>query len=195
MKKLSIGLRLMLLYLAVFLIAEAILGAGLWIVIRQNLFAIADTALDGQAADLQRFLEAGNEASAAQLPADLGEHYKIERSRDYLQISDAAGNLIYRSRFFREHPLPPLSFDDLDRPIYENRKLGEERFRFLNKQLDVNGRTYILRIAHPMHEESATLNAIQGDVLWFAPLLLLLASAAGYWLSRRTLPNPQDKPA
>jgi heavy metal sensor kinase len=104
-----------------------------------------------------------------------------------LQINDAGGNTLYRSHFFEEHPLPPLPFDDLDRPLYQNRRLGHERFRLLSEQMDVSGRVYVVRIGHPMHEETETLDAFRGYLLWFAPLLLLAASAGGYWLSRRAL--------
>ena len=38
-----------------------------------------------------------------------------------------------------------------------------------------------------MHEEVETLDAFRAYLLWFAPLLLLAASAGGYWLSRRAL--------
>jgi heavy metal sensor kinase len=186
-KKLSIGLRLTLWYLVIFLLAEVIFGAGMWLILRKNLFDIADAALEGQAADLQRFLEARKDLPMAQLQAEISEDYKIERSEDYLQISDGSGNLIYRSRFLEEHPLPQLSLDDLDRPLYENRKLGHERFRVISEQADVSGRLFIVRIGHPMDEESETLDAFRGYLLWFAPLLLLGASAGGYWLSRRAL--------
>ena len=197
--KISIGLRLGLLYWAIFLLAQVILGTGTWLVVRQNLFTIADTALDDQASDLQRLLEPQKDAPAAQLQAAIAAHFNLERSRDYVQIGDATSNSIYRSRFFSEHPFPPYSPDDLDRPIYENRKLGQDRFRFLSKQLEVNGHVYIVRVGHPMREESATLNALRAYLLWCAPILLLAASVAAYWLSRRTtrpakLPEPHDGP-
>ena len=187
MKRLSIGLRLTLWYLAIFLIAEVIFGVGMWLILRQNLFDIADGIIEGQASDLERFLQARKDLPTAQLQAEISEDYRIERSEDYLQISDAGGNSIYRSQFFEEHSLPPLTPDDLDRPLYQNRKLGHERFRLLSKQIEVNGRVFIVRIGHPMHEETETLDAFRGYLLWFAPLLLLAASAGGYWLSRRAL--------
>jgi heavy metal sensor kinase len=186
-KKLSIGLRLTLWYLAIFFVAELIFGAGMWLILRQNLFDIADAALEDQAADLQRFLEARKDAAIPQLQAEITEDYKIERSEDYLQITDASGNAIYRSRFLEEHPLAPLSADSLDRPLFESRKFEHERFRFLSKQIEVSGRVYIVRIGRRMHEEVETLDAFRGYLLWFAPLLLLGASAGGYWLSRRAL--------
>ena len=116
MKKLSIGLRLTLWYLVIFLLAEVIFGASMWLILRKNLFDIADAVIEGQAADLQRFLEARKDVPVAQLQAEISADYKIERSQDYLQISDASGNSIYRSRFLEEHPLPPLSLDDLTVP-------------------------------------------------------------------------------
>jgi len=102
-------------YLAIFLLAEFIFGAGMWLILRRNLFDIADLALEGQAADLDRFLEARKDAPTAQLQSEISEDYKIERSEDYLQISDAGGNSIYRSRFFEEHPLPSVSLYELDK--------------------------------------------------------------------------------
>jgi heavy metal sensor kinase len=186
-KKLSIGLRLTLWYLAIFLMAEVIFGAGMWLILRQNLFDIADGVIEGQAADLERFFQARKDTPTAQLQSEISEDYKIESSQDYLQISDAGGHSIYRSRFFEEHPLPPLTLDDLGRPLYQNRRLGHERFRLLSKQIEVNGRVFIVRIGHPMHEETETLDAFRAYLLWFAPLLLLAASAGGYWLSRRAL--------
>jgi len=198
-KQLSVGLRLTLWYLAIFLLAQVILGTGTWLVLRQNLFTIADSALDDQAADLQRLLEGQKDASAAQLQAEIASHFNLERSRDYVQIGDATINSIYRSRFFAEHPFPPYSLDDLDRPIYENRTLGQDRFRFLSKQMEVNGHVYIVRVGHSMREESATLNALRAYLLWFAPILLLAASVAAYGLGRRAtgparLPEPHDGP-
>ena len=88
MKWLSIRLRLTLWYFAIFLLAELIFGAGMWLILRENLFDIADLALEGQAADLERFLEVHKDVAAPQLGAEISEDYKIERSEDYLQISD-----------------------------------------------------------------------------------------------------------
>jgi hypothetical protein len=89
-KRLSIGLRLTLWYLAIFLLAELIFGVGMWFILRQNLYDIADQALKDQAADLERFLQARQNIPTSQLESELSEDYKIESSEDYLQISDVA---------------------------------------------------------------------------------------------------------
>jgi heavy metal sensor kinase len=186
-KKLSIGLRLTLWYLAIFLLAEFVFGAGMWLILRKNLFDIADATLEGQAADLERFLEARKNVSTAQLQAEISDDYQIERSEDYLQISDASGNSIYRSRFLEEHPLPPLSLDRLRKPHYQNRKLGRQLFRILSEKMDVDGRVFVVQMASTLDEEIETLDAFRGYLLLFAPVLLLAASAVGYWLSHKAL--------
>ncbi|MGA8065416.1 MAG: hypothetical protein WB951_24705, partial [Candidatus Sulfotelmatobacter sp.] len=137
MKRLSIGMRLALWYLAIFLLAEFVFGAGMWFILRKNLYDIADATLEGQAADLERFLEARKDVPTAQLQAEISEDYKIERSEDYLQISDAGGHFIYGSRFFDEHPLPTLSLIQLKKPRYEIRKLGKLPFRILSEKMDI----------------------------------------------------------
>jgi len=186
-KRLSIGFRLTLWYLAIFFLAELIFGAGMWLILRQNLYDIADQALEGQAADLERFLEARKDIPTQQLKAEISEDYKIERSEDYLQISEAGSGTVYRSRFLEENPLPPFPLDEKENPRYENRKLDHRRFRFMSQRMNVGARVYMVQIGHPMHEELETLDDFTRYLLWFAPLLLLGASAVGYWLSHRAL--------
>jgi heavy metal sensor kinase len=187
MKRLSIGLRLTLWYLGIFFVAELIFGAGMWFILRTNLYDIADANLKDQAADLERSLEAHKDASLAELHAELSEDYKIEPSEDYLQIINANGNVLYRSRSLEENPLPPFPADQSGKPHYENHKLGHRRFRFISAQIRVNGQVYNVQIGHPMNEEMETLGEFRTYLFWFAPLLLLSASGVGYWLSRRAL--------
>jgi heavy metal sensor kinase len=190
-KSLSIGMRLTLWYLAVFLLAEFIFGTGMWLILRKNLYDIADAALEGQASDLERFLKTRGHAPTSELQAEISEDYNIERSEDYVQISDGSGRFIYRSRFLDEHPLPTLSLNQLQKPRYERRKLGKLPFRILSERMDLNGHIFIVQIGSNLDEEVETLDAFRKYLLTFAPILLLAASAVGYWLSRKAL-SPVD---
>ncbi|HZZ14733.1 MAG TPA: heavy metal sensor histidine kinase [Candidatus Sulfotelmatobacter sp.] len=191
MKRLSIGSRLTLWYLTIFLLAELIFGVGMWFILRQNLYEIADQVLKDQTSDLERFLQARQNVSTPELEAEISEDYKIESSEDYLQISDADGDLIYRSRFLEDYPLPPVPVDPHGKPRYENRKLGHRRFRFISKRMLAGERVYVVQLGHPMHEEFETLDDFRRYLLLFAPILLLSASGVGYWLSHRAL-RPVD---
>jgi heavy metal sensor kinase len=186
-KRLSIGLRLTLWYLAIFFVGELIFGTGMWFILRKNLYDIADASLEGQAADLQRFFVARPNESLAELQKEISDDYQIERSEDYLQISTLDGNFMYRSRFLLENPLPQVSVNRLDKRRYQNRKLGKNPFRILSERVEVGGRVFGVQIAVSLDEEIETLDAFRGYLLMFAPFLLLGASGGGYWLSRRAL--------
>jgi hypothetical protein len=136
-------------YLGIFSLAELIFGASMWLVLRANLYDIADANLKDQAADLGRSLEAHPDASLAELQVELSEDYKIEPSEDYLQIIHADGNVLYRSRSLEENPLPPFPANQSGRPRYENHKLGHRRFRFISEQTQVNGQIYNAQLGHP----------------------------------------------
>lgn len=176
----------------VFLLAEFLFGIGAWLNVRQSLFDLADSTVEGQAADLKRFLEARKNIPAAQVQTEIGENFKIERSRDYVSISDPDGTLIYRSQFFAEHPLPPIPADDLDRPSYSIQKLGLERVRILSEQVEVGGRSYIVRVGHLMNEEYESLMDLRRTMLWYGSFIFLIASAAAYWINRRMLAQLGD---
>ena len=57
MKRLSIGVRLTLWYLAIFALAQILFGAGMWLILRNNLFDLVDDGLEAQVDDLKNFLQ------------------------------------------------------------------------------------------------------------------------------------------
>ncbi len=192
MKKLSIGLRLTLRYVLIFAVAQALFGAGMWLILRHNLYRMANASLTAQVDDMKNFLAAQKKnATIAKLQEEVSEAYLIEHSGDYLQLSDAGGESIYRSHFLQQHPLPldagrqpPDSFEDL--------VLGGRPFRFIYESFVVNGRTYSLQTGVPTDDVVRTLTVIRRALLMFAPIVLLIAAAMGYVLSRRAL-SPVDR--
>ncbi len=187
MKRLSIGMRLTLSYLLIFLLAELLFGAGMWFILRKNLYDIADATLENQADDLRRFLEARAHLPAEQLQAAISDDYQIERSEDYVQISKSGGELVYQSNFLQTNPLPPIPLDRLRKPRYQTVRLHASPFRILSQKISVGGEVLLVRIGSTLDEEQETLDAFQKYLLLFAPLLLLAASGVGYWMSRGAL--------
>ncbi len=112
MRRLSIGWRLTLSYLAVFAVAQFLFGFGMWLILRHNLYEITDDALAGQVDDVQRFLEAQKkDASTAKLQEEVTEAYVLEHSGDYLQVYDSERDWIYRASFLQRMSFPPLAVD------------------------------------------------------------------------------------
>lgn len=187
-KHLSIGLRLTLSYLLIFAVGQCVFGLGMWGILRHNLYDIADDTLEGQIDDARHFLEAQRiDASVSKLQEEVNETYVLEHSGDYLQIQDEYGDWIYRSSFLQQHNLPPVVANQLKGPSYEDRTVGNRPFRFLSATVEVYGRTFVIQTGVPEHDILRTLSSFRRYLLIFAALMLLAASAVGYWLSRRAL--------
>jgi len=192
MKRLSIGVRLTLWYLAIFALAQVIFGAGMWFILRHNLYDIVDDGLESQVDDLKSFLGAQKkDATLAKISEEVEETYAIEHSGNYLQIYAENGELIYQSSFLQSHQLALAPPENIDRPIFRRRWFEQRPFRFMLLKLNVNGHTYAVEMGAPADDAVETLSLFRSYLLMFAPLLLLVAAGGGYWLSRRAL-SPVD---
>lgn len=192
MRRLSIGFRLTLWYLAIFAAAQLCFGAGMWLVLRQDLYGIADDALTAQIEDLTNFLKAQNKnATVAKLQEEVSEAYVLEHSGDFLQIYDGDGNWIFRAASLERNRSAPLAPAAVKGPSFQNWQLGDKPFRFITQRIDVNGRSYTVQTGVPVDQIIATLSLFRSYLLMLAPLLLLAAASGGYWLSRKAL-SPVD---
>jgi len=191
-KRLSIGLRLTLWYLAIFALAQLIFGVGMWFIMRENMHDIADGALASEVEDVRRFLESQRtDATLDELRKAVTEEYSAETSGDYLQIVNADGNWIYRSPSLAEHNFSPVPPSLLRKSVHHDGQLGKEPFRFVSQRIDIHDRPYTVQAAISTDEEMETLERFQRYLLMFAPGLLLAAGGVGYWMSRRAL-SPVD---
>lgn len=192
MKRLSIGVRLMLWYLAIFAMGELIFGTSMWLVLRHNLYDIVDDSVESQIDDLKNFLDAQKpNATVAKLQEAVNESYAIEHSGDYLQIHTETGDLIYRASFLGAHPSLLLPPDQIKRPLYRSRHVDRRHFRFIYEKVQANGHTYTVEMGVPADDAVETLQLFRSYLLMFAPALLLVAAIVGYWMSRRAL-GPVD---
>jgi heavy metal sensor kinase len=192
MRRVSIGVRLTLWYVAIFALGEIVFGAGMWFILRHNIYDLVDDSLENQTDDLKRFLEAQKQdASMAKLQEEVSESYGIEHSGDFLEIYLETGELIYRSAFLQAHPSILMPPDEIGRPLFRNRRVKGQHFRFVFQKLDTNGHIYAVEMGIPADDAVHTLELFRTYLLMFAPLLLLIAAIVGYWMSRRAL-SPVD---
>ncbi len=192
MRRLSIGLRLTLWYLVIFAIAQLVFGAGMWFILRHNLYDLVDDELESQVEDLKSFLQSQpKDRSIAKLKEEVNETYAIEHSGDFLEVYAEKGELIYRSAFLQAHQAVLLPPEQVQQTIIRSRRIEGRPLRFILQKLEVNGRVYTVEMGAPADDAVETLSLFRSYLLMFAPLLLLVAAAGGYWLSRRAL-SPVD---
>jgi heavy metal sensor kinase len=192
MKRLSIGVRLTVWYLAIFALGELVFGAGMWFILRENLYDMVDDDLESQVEDLRNFLASQKkDASIPKLQEEVTETYTMEHSGDYLAVYAETGDLIYRSAFLQAHPQLLLPADQIKRQQSRNHKIDHRHFRFIYETLAADGHVFTIEMGTPSDDAVDTLHLFRFYLLMFAPLLLLIAAGVGYWMSRRAL-SPVD---
>jgi heavy metal sensor kinase len=188
MRKLSIGVRLTLWYVAIFAVGELLFGASMFLILRHNLYDLVDDGLESQIEDLRNFLGAQpKDASTAKLRDEMAAIYEHEHAGDFLAVRDQNGEPIYRSRFLQAHELVLSLPDQVNRPLLRTRRINGEHFRFAFEKLNVDGRVYTLEMGAPADDAFDTLQLFRSYLLIFAPLLLVVSTGVGYWMSRKAL--------
>src|SRR6202044_323220 len=122
---------------------------------------------------------------------EVSEAYVLEHSGDFLQLYDQDGNWIFRAPSLERNHLAPEKPVAVKSRSFQNLQLENRPYRFITQKIDVNGRSYTVQTGVPIEQAVATLSMFRRYLLMLAPLLLLTASAGGYWLSRRAL-SPVD---
>lgn len=193
MRRLPIGVRLTVWYVAIFATAQVVFGGLMWVTLRHQLYEIVDDTLEHQAEDLRNFLMAQrSDITLDKWREETGEEYGTEHAGEYLELYDDQGNLIFRSAQMESgkssKPFPAATLEG----VVVDRKIGEKPVRFRVSLIPVNGHVFQARIGTPIREVRRTLGAFKRYLLMLAPLLLAVAAGVGYWLSRRAL-APVDR--
>jgi heavy metal sensor kinase len=122
--------------------------------------------------------------SLADLKRELREHSGLSSADELMQIADAQGNWLYRSRSLVSHEIP---LPHEERPtIYTDRFAGLV-LRVRSEWVSVGGQRFSLQVAAPMHEFREAVEHFRSLLIVAVPFLLICATAGGYFLSRRAL--------
>jgi heavy metal sensor kinase len=192
MTRLSIGLRLTLWYLVIFALGQFAFGGGMWWVLRHHLVSLVDENLQHQTEDLQSFLVLQKKtADVPKFREEVTEAYAPEHAGEYLAISTSAGDPVYISDFLKKAGFAalglPSGVGSTHAFVFEDRVLGKKHLRFLQSSVNTHGLIFVVAMGASTKEVRETLRAFRNYLLLFAPLVLLISSAGGYWLSRRAL--------
>jgi heavy metal sensor kinase len=189
MKTLPIRIRLTLWYFAMFATAACLLSTVSWWMLRSSINATEYHDLQERAEDVQLLLlhEAPNR-SIDDLRLEFTAIYAIKDDGKWLQILDQDGNWIYRSkRMLAENP-------DLPRPerlpktgaiteFYQ----GTRYVRILAYPIQVREKKYSVQTGIALNKSTVLLKTFGTDLLLLTPVMILLASLGGHWMSRKAL--------
>jgi two-component system, OmpR family, heavy metal sensor histidine kinase CusS len=189
MKPLSIRLKLTAWYFTVLLGTIAVFGMAAFLAMRKGIETSVDEGLRDQAEAIEKLMNRALPEGPEMLADGLREHSELRGEGNFSQVSDQHGLWIYRSPLMVRYgvPVPPAS-----KPSIYDWQAHDLPLRVLVGEVSVGGKTYRLQVATPMDDFYDALNRFKWVVLLLSPVLLALASAGGYWMSRRAL-TPVDE--
>lgn len=188
MKTRSIGLRLAAWYFLVFACGVAAFSIAAWFAMRASLYRAIDEALEDRVRGVQSFMELQIASlSIPEIRDEFREHSVLGPGGDLFQVCDADGQWLYRSIPLESNNVPIAPPASLGTPRFETVPVQGHTLRFYSRRISVNGKAYTVEVAAPMNEAFEALQWFRIMLLLAAPLLLIAASAGGYWISTRAL--------
>jgi heavy metal sensor kinase len=182
----SIGGRLTLWYAAAFSSALLVLGVVMWLAVQQSLYHAIDEGMRDRIEGIQVFIEDHKDRLDQE---EVREEFRAHG--ELFQVIDQNGGSIHRADSLIGAPTPPLAELGAE-PRFENVAVNGAPLRFRSQSITVDGKVYGVQVAAPL----ASLQQGLRDALWLLvpmfPLMLALASAGGYFMSRRAL-APVDR--
>jgi heavy metal sensor kinase len=154
--------------------------------VRGSIQSAVDEGLRDRAADIRELLE--RQSSPEQVRRELAEGSSVRGEDDILQIAESHGEWVYSSvsalRYGLQLASPGKQGDKFQFLTMYSKGMP---LRILNGQLRAADRVYNVQIAAPMDDFYDAVNRFRLVLLFSVPILLLVASAGGYWLSRKAV--------
>ena len=187
-KPLSLRVRLTAWYFGVVALSFLLISVVAVYGMDRSIQGAVDSALLERASAVQRLIEREVRSDSLEdLKDELREHSGLSSADQLMQVADAQGNWLYRSRSLVSHPIPLQHQDQ----TYTDRFAGL-LLRVRSERVLVNGQWFSIQVATPMHEFHEAVEHFRSLLIIAAPFLLVCATAGGYFMSRRAL-SPVQK--
>lgn len=184
----SISLRLTVWFGAIFLAGWMLFGAAMWISLKRTM-------------ENERFLTLSHRIDRLQtLLNKIHNHDTEHRIADYQEFARATGGglaEVFRADGSRVLPSPTQAAQEFPWPPIHPQTTADfvfvpsRDFWVLTRRSSLDGQTIYLAAASPEAGNQLVLDRFLEWLLASAPILLLISSASGYWMSRKAL-RPVD---
>jgi heavy metal sensor kinase len=185
MMTLPIRLRLTAWYFAILAVVLSAFGISAYFAMRHSIRQTVDEELQIRSEGVHQLIERDiQRGHKDDLPEGLREHTELRAGGALLQVSDEQGNWLYRSPVMSDYGAP--------RPTTVPRRATEFMgkdvpLRIWSQKVSVGGQSYLIQSAFEMDDFYEALDDFALLLFISIPLLLLCATAGGYWISMRAL--------
>lgn len=183
---LTIRARLTLLY---FVVLAASFIAFFWICDFGFRRGIETTVNDASRSNLEivsRVLSLSAAKGTPKIQKELSELAELWANGAIFQVAEGDGTWIFRSPHFLS-PQSPLPVPPASGISFLTTNLEREQYRIAQKSVAINGQLFRISTAVPTEPFDQALDRFRLTEKRFLPLLVILASLLGYWLSGRAM--------
>ncbi len=189
MRPLPIRVKLTAWYFAVLAATFALFGVVAFLAMQKSIDRTVDENLRDRVSDVQELMTHVAREDPERLADELREHAELQEEGGLLQVADFGGHWLYRSRLMERFNVPQK---DVGSSVIYNLNVASMPLRIMAAPLRLGNRTYGIQVAALMDDYQEALDHFRWVLLLLSPLLLLLASVGGYWMSRQAL-RPVDE--
>lgn len=190
-RPISISLRLTIWFGAVLLSGWLLFGAAMWFGLKHSLTSERHQTLDRRVDRLEELLARD---------AGLRDTDRYEDFHDFasatgnglMEIFRPSGSLYWRAPSAAADSFPWPSIKDLDHVRFLHVDARGQPYWVLQRKSHIGSEPMVLVAAAPESSNLLLLHRFRNALIAAAPVLLLIAMAGGYWISRRAL-SPVDR--
>jgi heavy metal sensor kinase len=193
LKRNSIGFRLAAWYSIVLAGGLAAFSLAVWFAMRATVYHAIDDELRDRVQGVGAFMDRQiSSLSVPEIRDEFREHSVLGPGGDLFQVCDAQGQWLYRSVPLESNNVSIDRPADLSKSRFVTTEVAGKPLRFYSERIIVNGQPYTVQVAAPMHEAFEAIEAFGLILMLMVPVLLIAATAGGYWISKRAL-DPVDE--
>jgi heavy metal sensor kinase len=186
MRPLPLRVRLTAWYFLVLCIAFGAFSVFAFFEVRGSIHSAVDEGLRERAAEIQELLE--QHLPGEQVKRELTAGSRVRGEDDILQIAETHGEWRYSSvsalRYGLTLPAQKRSDEKFQVSTIYSKGMP---LRILTGQIHAADHVYDVQIAAPMDDFYDAVNRFRLVLFFSVPILLLVASTGGYWLSRKAV--------
>ena len=184
--KLPLRARITAWYFAVLVVAFALFAWISDLGFRHSIEATVNDASRAALESVQSVLLRTAPKGPAEVKDELDELAGLWANAALLQVTDAAGKMIFQSPQFAQpsSALPPATQNAVS---FFTTNLDAVQYRIAFRTVEASGQTFRVRAAIPTEPFDQALDRFRLILKETLPFLIIFASLAGYWLSGRAL--------
>jgi len=187
----SISLRLTVWFGSIFFCGWVIFGTAMWLYLNKTLSEERHQTLSRRADRLQELLRRDQDQKEKDRIQDFND-FAHATGNGLVEIFSPAGERVYPSPSAAASAFPWPSINPASHDSFSHIRVGDQSYRVLVHRFTLGEQAQYLVMAAPEAGNQLILTGFWRGLLASVPILLLISSACGYWVSRRAL-RPVDQ--